>query len=414
MSHTPKRKILFVGEAVTLAHVVRPLTLARSLDRSGYEIIFASDSRYCNIVGDIEFDQEEIFTIPNDYFLNAIVNGKTGYTYEILEKYVQNDLSVIKATDPDIIVGDFRLSLMISCKLASKRYINITNAYWSPHSVIDYFPIPEHPFSKKFGIKFSEKFFNMFSRLIFSMINSPWNRLLKKYNLPSVGSDIRNVFSQGDFVVYADIPDLYSLKENIPFSQRFIGPVLWAPEVNFPDWWGNIPFDKKVVYVNLGSSGNKDIIPIVCKILNQLSLIGIIALTGGKQSGIRSNNLFFADYLPGDQVAEFSDLVICNGGSPTTYQALSKGVPVLGLVTNMDQCLNMHYLENYGIGLMMRNWAISEKGLKLCINKLLAEKKYRRKAVQFQTRIFEYCDSREHFSTLVAQCFEEKEAAQGE
>ena len=39
-SSTGKIKILFVGEAVTAAHVVRPLVLAESLNPLQYEIYF--------------------------------------------------------------------------------------------------------------------------------------------------------------------------------------------------------------------------------------------------------------------------------------------------------------------------------------------------------------------------------------
>ena len=47
------------------------------------------------------------------------------------------------------------------------------------------------------------------------------------------------------------------------------------------------------------------------------------------------------DYLPGDIVARHSRLVVCNGGSPTSHQALLAGVPVLGIPDNLDQVLNM-------------------------------------------------------------------------
>jgi UDP:flavonoid glycosyltransferase YjiC (YdhE family) len=44
------------------------------------------------------------------------------------------------------------------------------------------------------------------------------------------------------------------------------------------------------------------------------------------------------------------DLVICNGGAGSLYQALSAGVPVIGLAANMDQCLAMGPVERAGAG----------------------------------------------------------------
>jgi hypothetical protein len=49
-----------------------------------------------------------------------------------------------------------------------------------------------------------------------------------------------------------------------------------------------------------------------------------------------------------------SGLVICNGGSLTTNQALALGVPVLGLVTNLDQHLNMQGVCGTGPGAVLR------------------------------------------------------------
>ncbi len=47
---TGKRRILFIGEAVSLAHVSRPLVLAQALDPRSYDIHFACDQRYESLV----------------------------------------------------------------------------------------------------------------------------------------------------------------------------------------------------------------------------------------------------------------------------------------------------------------------------------------------------------------------------
>jgi UDP:flavonoid glycosyltransferase YjiC (YdhE family) len=47
-------------------------------------------------------------------------------------------------------------------------------------------------------------------------------------------------------------------------------------------------------------------------------------------------------------------LVICNGGSPTSQQALAAGVPVIGIASNLDQFLNMQAIEAAGAGVLSR------------------------------------------------------------
>lgn len=63
-----RRRILFVAEAVTLAHVVRPFALAQSLDPSRYEVHFACDPRYNQLLGPLPFRHHAIHTIPSERF----------------------------------------------------------------------------------------------------------------------------------------------------------------------------------------------------------------------------------------------------------------------------------------------------------------------------------------------------------
>jgi hypothetical protein len=48
-----RRRILFVGEAVTLAHIVRPVVLAQALDPAQYAITLACDDRYLKLFGEL-------------------------------------------------------------------------------------------------------------------------------------------------------------------------------------------------------------------------------------------------------------------------------------------------------------------------------------------------------------------------
>ncbi len=61
-----------------------------------------------------------------------------------------------------------------------------------------------------------------------------------------------------------------------------------------------------------------------------------------------------ADYLPGEAAAARSAVVVCNGGSLTTQQALVAGVPVIGVAGNLDQHLNMEAVERAGAGVLLR------------------------------------------------------------
>jgi UDP:flavonoid glycosyltransferase YjiC (YdhE family) len=76
------------------------------------------------------------------------------------------------------------------------------------------------------------------------------------------------------------------------------------------------------------------------------------------------DNVHIADYLPGEQAAQRSRLVICNGGSPTSQQALAAGVPVLGIAGNLDQYLNMAGVVRSGAGMLLRSDRLAEEALR--------------------------------------------------
>ena len=48
-----------------------------------------------------------------------------------------DDLELIRRIEPDVVVGDFRLSLAVSAPMAGVPYIALANAYWSPFAVLD-------------------------------------------------------------------------------------------------------------------------------------------------------------------------------------------------------------------------------------------------------------------------------------
>jgi len=55
-----RMRILFMAEAVTLAHVARPAVLAQGLNPSDYEVHFAWDPRFANLFGEFPFETRKI------------------------------------------------------------------------------------------------------------------------------------------------------------------------------------------------------------------------------------------------------------------------------------------------------------------------------------------------------------------
>jgi UDP:flavonoid glycosyltransferase YjiC (YdhE family) len=92
----------------------------------------------------------------------------------------------------------------------------------------------------------------------------------------------------------------------------------------------------------------------VIEALAPLSRTIVVATAGRGAELPHREKLWVADFVPGDAIAAKACAVVCNGGSPTTQQALLHGVPVIGIASNLDQLLNMDYIERFGAGTLVR------------------------------------------------------------
>ncbi len=370
-----KLRILFIAEAVTLAHVARPAVLATALDSSQYDISFAVDPRYKGLFPELADFHHDLWSISSAQFLDALAKGKRLYSAKILERYVRDDLKLIEAIKPDLIIGDFRLSLSVSARLKNIPYAAISNTYWTPSSHNQY-SVPQLPMTKVLGVGLSQILFNVSRPLVFAAHCIPLNKVRKKYGLPSLGKDLRAVYSDADQVWLADMDEYFPISA-MAKNSHYLGPLPWSPRNKIPPWWDELDESLPIVYVTLGSSGNAGLLPVVLDALATLP-VTIIAVTAGRtQLTSLPENAFISEYLPGDKAAARASLMICNGGSLSTYQAIQGGTPVLGIVGNLDQHLNMSQISRAGIGAILRSEFVTVERLRALAKQLLAEDHYK-------------------------------------
>ncbi|OSC40430.1 glycosyl transferase family 1 [Mycobacterium decipiens] len=370
-----RRRILFIAEAATLAHVVRPFVLARSLDPSRYEVHFACDPRFNKLLGPLPFPHHPIHTIPSERVLAKIAQGRFFYNTRTLRDYVKADTKVLAEIAPDLVVGDNRLSLSASARLAGIPYIAIANAYWSPYARRR-FPLPDVPWTHVLGVRLVKLLYRLYRPLIFALYCLPLNWIRRRNGLPGLGWNLCRIFTDGDHTLYADVPEL-TPTYNLPASHRYLGPVLWSPAGEPPPWWDSLPTDRPIVYATLGTSGRTNLLQVVLNALADLPVTVIAATADRCDLNNVPANAFVADYLPGEAAAARSAVVVCNGGSLTTQQALAAGVPVVGLASNMDQHLNMEAVERAGAGVLLRTERLSSRRVAEAVNRVLSGGEYR-------------------------------------
>jgi UDP:flavonoid glycosyltransferase YjiC (YdhE family) len=374
-----RKKILFVAEAATLAHVARPLTLAAALDREHFDVSFACDPRYRWVLSEFSGQFFSLQSVGSDHFLSALARGAPVYDTATLLRYVEEDLKLLADASPDIVVGDFRLSLSISARLARIPYVAISNCYWSPYWRPKRYVVPSLPLSRYLPLPIADVLFRVARPIAFALHCRPLNQVRRKYGLASLGSDLRRIYTDADYVVYADVPALFT-GVRLPVEHRMIGAVLWSPPVQTPAWWSSMRRDKPVLYITMGSSGQSSLLPEILRSVDALDVTVIAATAGSAVPGPIPPNAHVTDYLPGLEAAQRASLVICNGGAPTCQQALSAGIPVIGLPSNLDQFLNMETLAEAGVGVVHRADRFSASKLRDTVNAMLAHRSYRETA----------------------------------
>jgi len=374
-----RRKILFFAEAVTLSHMARPAVLADLLDATEFEAVVARDPRYNSLFPTLQARQVDLLSIPGADFVAALAKGKPLYSELVLERYVEDDLGIIDREKPDIIIGDFRLSLSVSARLKKIPYVALSNAYWSPYARVSY-TIPEHPLNRVLSVPAAELLFKLVRPIVFGLHTLPLNRVRKRHGMQSLGFSLNRVYTDSDYVCYMDVPSLVEMRA-LPGNHQFLGPVLWSPDHTYPEWWTQLDGSIPNIYLTMGSSGRSDLLSVVIDALRGMPVRLLVSTAGSGSPDIAAPNVFAADYLPGDAAANMSALVICNGGSLTTYQAFSQGVPVLGIAGNLDQHLNMLAIEKLGAGIRLRTDTLQAGQIRSAIHSLLQDAGYTRSAL---------------------------------
>ncbi|MCH9650139.1 MAG: glycosyl transferase family 1 [Deltaproteobacteria bacterium] len=383
-----RRTALFFGEGATLSHVVRPAVLASHLDRQVYRPILACSSPYETLVEDLDLERVPLESIDPKVARERLFRGDPLFDVETLDRYVAQDLELIERVKPDVVIGDLRLSLAVSARLAGVPLITLVNAHWSPYGESG-FELAEHPMIDFLGQPLAQTLFQIFKPVGLALQSLPLNVVRTKYGVAGWDADVRHSFTAGDIVLYPDVPELVPT-EGLPDHHSYLGPVPWSPKVDLPDWWTEVDDSQPVIYLNLGSSGASSRLRSLLDALAELP-VQVMAATAGRRRLLRPPaNVFLADFLPGDRACARASLCICNGGATAAQQSLAAGTPVLGIVSNMDQLLFAKAVHGAGAGEWLREGEVTASVFQDRVKKLLEEAHYRAAAVRLQQAIEKY------------------------
>ena len=365
-----RKRILFVSEAITLAQMVRLVTLARALPREHYEVHFASSQFPDLVFAGLNARHWPLWGLSPKAAMARVASGKRLYSRRVLRRSIESDRRVIEVVRPDFVVGDLRWSLAVSAPICGVPLASLINAYWSPFADRSGFPMPEHPIVRILGQKFAAKYFPRALPWVFAHFAAPLDAERRRAGLPEIGS-LLEVLTFGDHVLYADPPELVSTT-GLPVHHHFLGPILWSAPGALPADWGQSSH-RIPVYVTLGSSGATRCLPVLLAALADLPVDVLLATAGWKPLSTLPANVRAVSFVDGAAACARARVVIHNGGSSTGYQALAAGAPVLGIPSNLDQYLASERMDGNGAGLSLRSGSLTKQKVVLAVERLLSE-----------------------------------------
>jgi len=393
-------RLLFVSEAITLAQVVRLAALATRLDRKRYEVHFACGP--CDEIALLGSGLEPLplFTIDRRRALEKIDSGKRLYETNVLARYVDDELALFDRVRPDLVIGDFRLSLAVSARLRGIPFAALINAYMSPFAVRDSFPIPDHPLVSLLGVERAARYWPKALPVAFAHFVAPLDEIRKRHGLASSGG-LLEALVDSDFALYPDVPELCPTQD-LPARHRYLGPIPWSPPVLEPDLEARFRKDQPLVYVTIGSSGRYAALQAVLRVLAELPVNAVLATAGRFELRDAPHNVHVVPFAPGSVMARKASFVVTNGGASTSYQALAEGKPVLGVPSNLDQYLAMTMIERAGAGRLVRSGEATPRTLRAAFTELL-ESEALREGAQRVAREFARADCHERFNAWLEE-----------
>lgn len=381
-------KILAMPDGNWLSHTSRVFEVARRLREAGHEVVFAGEGQYMRLPREADFRVVPVETLDPDRVLACSRSGRANwYDYPRVKSCVEAELAVFAEEAPDLVLGDFRLSLSTSCELAAVPLAVILNAAWT-----DYYTVriraPEHlAVTRIAGRTATSLLAPSIKQLILWVDSRPFNRFRRERGLPAR----RNIWDvwRGDLNLIVDIPE-YGPTRDLPESFHYIGPILWEPDTPPPPWLDRLDPDRFTIYFTMGSTGYARFFEQAAEIFGGTDYQCVMTTAGMAELDEVPDNFFVADYAPGSRIMARSDVVVCHGGNGTIYQAMTHGVPIIGIPTMHDQEFNLDRVEDLGLGIHLSELSFRPEHLADAVAQIARDPRYKSCAAEYREILSRY------------------------
>ena len=190
------------------------------------------------------------------------------------------------------------------------------------------------------------------------------NEIRATMGIPALNS-FEDIFTRPDLVLYRTAVPFDYPRENWPQNVLAIGPGLWAPPSEEPDWIDDLPSPRILVSVSTEKQDDGAIIETALRALanEKASVIVTTAALDPRAFHAPHDNVRITRFLSHAQIIHKMDLVVTHGGMGSTQRALAAGVPVCVIPCGRDQSETARRVEVSGAGNMLAVRKLTEQRL---------------------------------------------------
>jgi MGT family glycosyltransferase len=374
-----RRTVAIFTDGGFLAHVTRTFEVARVLRAAfGHRVVFCGAGPYMDIPRSAGFEVRPVYTVDRDVTMRlARRAGLCDLRWWRAEcaRSVDSDLEALREIRPDLVIGDMHWSLCTSARVLGIPYVAITNAAWTRWYAEPIEPPQGHFSTKIFGERLTRRLFPRIKELLTWYYSLGYTDVRKRHGLPPVSSIYDLI--EGDVTLLADVPEFMAARPGMPSSFRYVGPILWDANLPPPSWLKRIDRRRPTLYFTMGSTGDAEFFNEAIRVFGGTEYQVIITTGGLADLGAVPDNVFVEKYANGQALLDVADAVISHGGNGTIYQALSRGVPIVGFPSIFDQEINMQRVTALGAGLRMWRSQYDARALKAAVETILGDGSYR-------------------------------------
>jgi len=136
------------------------------------------------------------------------------------------------------------------------------------------------------------------------------------------------------------------------------------------------------------------IIPTIHAFKDSIGVI-VVAALGKKGSTLPAGtfvpeNARVSDWIPYDEMLQYSDVMVTNGGYGAVQHALSHGVPLIVAGTGADKPDNAMRVEWAEVGINMNTHQPTPEAVRLAVTKIFEDPKYTKNAKAVQAEMQSY------------------------